>query len=313
MRVLVTGGAGFIGSHLCRHLQECGHTVVALDDLSMGTRERIPPGVTLVEADVADVGTVTAALRRHRCDAVCHLAARVSVRASTTAFVADAQTNVMGTLGVLEAVLATDVRRVVLASSMAVYADSPQRRPVTEAHPTAPLSPYGIGKLAAEQFTMNILGHAGREGVVLRLFNTYGPGQTFTPYVGVITIFARRLMHGEVPVIFGDGEQVRDFVFVGDVASAFAAAVERRSASGIYNIGSALGRSVNEIAALLQRHIAPALAASRAPQDPSELRYSVADISRATTELGYKPAGSLEQAMDSIIASVTRDVQAARR
>ncbi|MBA3534576.1 MAG: SDR family NAD(P)-dependent oxidoreductase, partial [Ardenticatenales bacterium] len=219
---LVTGGAGFIGSRVARRLLEAGWRVTVLDNLSMGTRETLPDGVNFVEGDVRDTDLVREVTRG--VEAIFHLAAIVSIRASVDNFYQDAQVNLMGTLNLLEAAVRNGVPRFIYASSMAVYADAPTPTPISESHPTQPVSPYGIAKLAGEQYVLNLAQQFGFEGVVLRYFNTFGPGQSFTPYVGVTTIFIRRLLQGESLTIFGDGEQRRDFVHVVDVAAATVAA-----------------------------------------------------------------------------------------
>lgn len=303
-RILVTGGAGFIGSHLVRELLGRGHDVTIVDNLSMGLRSNVPPDARFVEADIEDEERMLELMRSHRIDRVCHLAARVSIRASTTGFCEDARTNIMGSLSLLRAVTQTDVAKVVFASSMAVYADSPSPKPIAESYSTEPVSPYGISKLAGEKFVSNILDIAGRKYSVLRLFNTYGSGQTYTPYVGVITIFATKLLKGETPQIFGDGNQVRDFVYVGDVAQAFRRAVEFDGASGIYNVGSGRPRTVNEVARLLQARIDPNVPLAWAPAAAGEIRNSIADISQARSSLGYSPLGDLEAKIDEVVDAV---------
>ncbi|MBW2465367.1 MAG: NAD-dependent epimerase/dehydratase family protein, partial [Deltaproteobacteria bacterium] len=184
-RVLVTGGAGFIGSRLAAQLRDRGDEVVVLDDLSMGTRERVPEGVRLEVGDVRDAGAVAGALRGVH--VVFHLAARVSIRKSVENFRDDHDVNLGGTLTLLEALEGTSVSRLVYASSMAVYADGAPGARLTEEHPTMPLGPYGVSKLAAEHYCRVVTQGLGVEQVSLRYFNTWGPGQTLTPYVGVAT------------------------------------------------------------------------------------------------------------------------------
>jgi UDP-glucose 4-epimerase len=300
-RALVTGGAGFIGSHLVEQLLEQGLSVTVLDDLSVGRREHVPAGARLVVGDVTDPEAVRQAVGET--DVVFHLAAHVSIRASTAGFMHDAKVNVMGTVTVLDAcVRAGTVRKLICASSMGVYADAPLHGPIAESHPTLPMSPYGVGKLASERYVQLVSRHAGFESVCLRFFNTYGPRQSYTPYVGVATIFVRRLLAGQRPVIFGDGEQCRDFVSVDDIARANVLAMQRGGIDGqVFNVGSGRGTTVNHLAALLCARIAPGLAAEYAPEHAGELRYSVADITKARTLLGYEPRGDLERDLDAVI------------
>jgi len=300
-RILVTGGAGFIGSHLVETLRLDGCEAVVLDDLSMGKRENVPSSATFIEGDVRDTEMVCRALEG--VDAVVHLAARVSVRASTTNFVEDASVNVTGTLSVLKACADSDVKKFVYASSMAVYDDSPEPTPVSETYRCMPASPYGVGKLAGEHYTLTICRLLGIEPVVLRLFNTYGTGQTYTPYVGVITIFVKRLLNGEPPIIFGSGEQCRDYVSVDEVVTACGLALESDCAGQVINIGSGRARSVNELASTLCEMIAPEIKPVHEEAHPGELQNCVADVSKARRVLGYAPLGAVEDMLEEIIAS----------
>lgn len=299
-KVLVSGGAGFIGSRLVRALLQQGLDVVVLDDLSMGRRENTPPEAHFVEGDVRDSELVRRSLQG--VDAIFHLAARVTIRGSMDRFVEDADTNVMGTLSLLRACQGSDVRTFVLASSMAVYADAPSPAPLPETYVTEPISPYGIGKLASEKYVALVCRSLDIRSVTLRFFNTYGPGQSLTPYVGVMTLFINRLLAGEPPLIFGDGEQRRDFVYVGDVVAACLLALRGSAGADVFNVGSGHGTSVNELAQLLCRRINPRLTPQRQPAHPGEVRNSVADINKARSRLGYAPQGSLEKHVDDIIA-----------
>jgi UDP-glucose 4-epimerase len=225
---LVTGGAGFIGSHLARTLVGQGRAVTVLDNLSVGRREAVPDQARFVHGDIRDQHAVSNAL--DGVDCVFHLAAQVTIRGSFSRFYEDLDTNVMGTARLLAAVDPSIVKWFVLASSMAVYADAEAPRPVPESHPTEPLSPYGWGKLASEGVARQVLAGRAIPLTICRFFNTFGPGQAYTPYVGVITIFVTRLLRGEPAMIFGDGEQQRDFVHVEDiVAGALAAPGRARS------------------------------------------------------------------------------------
>jgi UDP-glucose 4-epimerase len=297
---LVTGGAGFIGHHLVQALLQQNVRVVVLDDLSMGRRENVPPDARLVEGDVRDTSLVERLLPG--VDAVFHLAGRVTIRDSVTHFVEDAQTNVMGTLAVLQACAKRQVGQLIFASSMAVYGDSPAPVPLAETYMTEPISPYGASKLAAESYARLVCANAGIRQTTLRFFNTYGPGQGLTPYVGVMTIFINALLGGQRPVIFGDGEQCRDFVYVGDIVQGCLLAMEHGGLGDVYNIGSGRGTTVNALAGLLCQRINPRLDPAHQPAHPGELRNSIADISRARATLHYAPLGRLETQLDDIIA-----------
>lgn len=297
---LVTGGAGFIGSHLARALLAQGRKVTILDNLSVGRREAAPKAARFVHGDVRDAAAVREALTGVDC--VFHLAAQVTIRGSFERFYEDLDTNVMGTACLLRALEPTVIKWFVLASSMAVYADSESPTPIDESHPTAPLSPYGIGKLAAEGIAKQILAVRGIPFSAMRYFNTFGPGQTYTPYVGVITIFVNRLLGGDAPVIFGDGEQQRDFVHVEDIVAGTLAAPERRP--GIYNLGTGRGTSLNALASMLTKRLAPNLTPVHAAAQAGELRYSVADIVAASRALGYTPTRTLESDLEAVIEDV---------
>ena len=297
---LVTGGAGFIGSHLTRTLLDAGRKVTVLDNLSVGRRQAVPDGVRFIHGDIRDERTVTEALADVDC--VFHLAAQVTIRGSFDRFYEDLDTNIMGTARLLRAVDPATVKWFTLASSMAVYADAPSPAPIRESHPTIPISPYGIGKLAAEGVARQILEARGVPFSAVRYFNTFGPGQTYTPYVGVITIFVTRLVGGQAITVFGDGEQQRDFVHVDDIAAGTMATVGR--APGTYNLGTGRGTSLNQLADLLIRRLAPGQHPGHAPAQAGELRFSVADISAARTALGYQPTRSLEADLDEVVADI---------
>ncbi len=299
-RALVTGGAGFIGSHLVERLLHEGLQVVVLDDLSLGKHEYVPKDADFVRGDVRDPAVVSAAIAG--ADVVCHLAARVSIRASVSGFYEDAETNLMGTLNVLRACASHHVKKLIYASSMAVYADATEPVPLREDYETAPISPYGVAKLASERYAMLVAGGSGFDAVALRYFNTYGPRQTFTPYVGVITIFIQRLLRGEAPLIFGDGEQCRDFVYVGDVVDATLRAMTHDVCGTVFNVGSGRGTTVNQIASMLCARLRPEVAPEHVVAHPGELRNSVADIGKARQFLGYEPQASLEDRIDQVIA-----------
>lgn len=309
-RVCVTGGAGFIGVRLVGELLARGREVVVLDDLSVGRRERVPGGARLVVGDIRDADAVREALEG--CDAVAHLAARVAIRSSFEFAVDDASINLVGTASVLRgAIAAGTVRRFLLASSMAVYADSAAPRPLDESHPTMPASPYGVSKLAAERLVGLMCAHSGLSGAVLRLFNTYGPGQAFSPYVGVVTIFVHDLLAARSTTIFGDGEQCRDFVHVDDVAGAFALALESVEAQGTYNIGTGRATSVNTIYAQVRSAMGVAGKVSRVAPAAGELRYSIADIGAAQRALGYQPQHRIDTGMADIVAEIAAHAAAA--
>lgn len=286
-RVLVTGGAGFIGHHLVAALLARGHEVTVLDDLSMGRADWLAPEVRLRVGDVRDPEALARSLDgvRH----VFHLASVVSVRASVDGFVRDAEVNLLGTLRLLESMRGRGIDRAVLASSMAVYADGGGRL-LREDHPLTPASPYGVAKLAAERYWQLLGPEMGVSPTVLRYFNTYGPGQTPTPYVGVITHFIDRILGGQPPRIYGDGEQRRDFVHVDDIVAASTAVLDHDVGGDTLNVGTGMGTTVNEVAALLLRTLGSDLTPEHTAPAVGELRDAVADIGAAHARLGYRPS-----------------------
>lgn len=307
-RACVSGGAGFIGSHLARALLARGLEVVVLDDLSVGRAENVPAGARLVRGDVLDAEAARDAASG--CDVVFHLAARVAIRSSFEFAVEDARINFVGTVSMLRAAHAAGgVRRFVGTSSMAVYADAPSPDPIPETHPTAPISPYGISKLGAEQLVHTLGGQAGFSTAVLRLFNTYGPGQALSPYVGVVTIFANALLRGEAPSIFGDGEQRRDFVHVDDVVRAFVGALDAPVSGETFNVGTGVATSVNEVFAAVRAALGSTIEARSAPAVTGEVRYSIADIGKARRLLGYRPANRFADSIGAVVAEIRAATQ----
>lgn len=298
-RIVVTGGAGFIGSHLTEALLGRGCHVVVYDNLSVGRRENVPADADFVQGDVRDARAMVEVLSGAA--AVFHLAARVSVRDSLRSFAEDADVNLLGTLRVIEACRQARPRALIMASSMAVYADSPGPSPVSEHYATEPISPYGLAKLAAERYCLLLCPSLGVRPVALRFFNTYGTRQSDTPYVGVISIFVRRLLGGGRPTIFGTGRQCRDFVHVSDIVRACILALETPGAVGAINVGTSRATSINDLAAMLCARIAPGVPPEYAPAQPGELANCIADIARAHQVLGYRPLVRMEDRIDEVI------------
>jgi UDP-glucose 4-epimerase len=298
--VLVTGGAGFIGSHLCEGLLQNGYRVRVIDDLSVGKLSNVAADCEFIRASVLDFDPVQEAARGVQ--TVFHEAARVTIRGSIENFYADAETNLMGTLRLLKAAAEGGARRFIYASSMAIYADSSEPVPISETYTTNPASPYGIAKLAAERYVMMMAPLLGLEPVILRYFNTFGTRQTFTPYVGVITIFVTRLLNRQDLTIFGDGLQVRDFVHVSDIVQANLLAMKTPAATGhIFNVGSGRGTPVLDLADLLKAQLYPGAKIEFEPARAEELRNSVADVSLAQKILGYAPQTNLEKQLPEVI------------
>lgn len=291
--MLVTGGAGFIGSHIVDALLGRGHKVTVLDDLSSGSKENIKahlanPDFRFILGDVCDERQVREALSS--VEAVIHEAAIVSVPFSIRNPEGTYRVNLGGTMNLLRASSEHRVRRFLLASSCAVYGEQ-KKLPIAEDAPPRPLSPYASSKLAAEERCREFFEREGLETVCLRYFNVYGPRQTFGEYAGVMMKFIERLRADQPPIIYGDGEQTRDFIHVQDVVEATLLALERDSAAGeVINIGTGRGVSINELCDIFLKtagktHIKPLHEAQRA----GEIRHSQADIEKAKRLLGFRP------------------------
>jgi UDP-glucose 4-epimerase len=289
---LVTGGAGFIGSHLVEALVERGHTVRVLDNFSTGDAanlESVRERVRVFDGDITDLTTVRAAVQG--VEVVFHQAALASVPRSVADPMATHQACVNGTLHVLLAAREAGVRRVVYAASSSAYGNS-VRLPKCESDPTLPLSPYAVAKLAGEQYCAAFSEVYGLETVRLRYFNVFGPRQTpDSPYAAVIPKFMQAMTSGRSPVLHGDGEQSRDFTFVADVVRANLLAAEAPGISGkVYNIACGRRTSLLELVAHLNTLLGYAIKPTHAPARPGDVRHSQASISRAREDLGYEPA-----------------------
>jgi UDP-glucose 4-epimerase len=296
MRVLVTGGVGFIGSHVVDRLLAEGHAVAIVDNLSTGRRELLNPAATLHVCDIrsARLGAVVDA---EGPEAVVHVAAQAAVPRSVADPLFDASVNVLGTIALLEAARRAGVRRVIYTSTGgAGYGDTPVL-PTPEDHPSRPTSPYGVSKTGAERYLECWAGLTGTPALTLRLANIYGPRQDPQGEAGVVAIFSHRLVHGESCIVNGDGEQTRDYVYVDDVADAVARAVATPEATGAVNIATGRGTSVNELYRRLAASAGVSLPARHGPAKPGEQRHSVLDPSRAKQLLGWSPATTLDEGL----------------
>jgi UDP-glucose 4-epimerase len=291
MHVLVTGGAGFIGAHSCRVLLEAGHRATALDDLSHGKREAVPAGADLVVLDVRSP-QLAEEVQRLRPDAVLHLAAQMDVRRSVAEPMLDASINVLGTVNMLAAARRAGAKRFVFASSGGAVYGEQQIFPAREDHPRHPASPYGVSKLCGEEY-VELAGREGLSTISLRYANVYGPGQDPMGEAGVVAIFLHKMLRGDAPVINGDGEQTRDFVYVEDVARANLLALESRQ-TGALNVGTGQETSVNELARILAAAAGYAPPVAHGAAAPGEQRRSVVDPRAARNQLGWSPGVGLQ-------------------
>ncbi|RME52073.1 MAG: NAD-dependent epimerase/dehydratase family protein [Caldilineae bacterium] len=296
MRVLITGGAGFIGSHLANHLHALGHYVRVLDDMSSGVPERLHPDVYVKRGDVRDVPTLWSML--HGVDVVFHLAALVSVPASVFYPRDYNDVNVGGTVALLEACRDVGVGRVVLASSATVYGEQ-RRQPVREDMPCDPRVPYAVTKVAAEYYLFNMGDLVGFETVSLRIFNAYGPGQSLPPnHAPVIPYIMRQVQNNGSVIIFGDGEQTRDFVYVEDVVRALTAAATANGVNRqIINVGSGQETSINELAEHIGRVVGKSPRILHNRDASGGVVRLVADITKAESLLDYRPRVALQEGL----------------
>jgi UDP-glucose 4-epimerase len=301
VRTIVTGGAGFIGSHLVDALVARGDDVLVLDNFATGRRERLNDGARLAEVDIREGEAVRAAFEAHRPEVVFHLAAQADVRVSVEDPGFDASVNVIGTIEILEAARAADARVVFSSTGGAIYGECEE--PATEDAALEPLSPYGTSKLAAEEYLWMYARLHGTRHVALRFGNVYGPRQDPHGEAGVVAIFFGRLAEGDPPRIFGDGRQTRDYVYVGDVVDATLAAAGTEG-GGVFNVGTGQETSVLELAEACMRVSGIELEPVFEPPRLGELQRSVLDTRRTADVLGTRAATSLDEGLTATWRSV---------
>jgi UDP-glucose 4-epimerase len=295
VRVVVTGGAGFVGSHVVDAFLARGDEVVAVDDLSTGSRQHLPGAASLVELDVADGDALHAVVAEAAPDVICHLAAQASVTVSVSNPDLDFASNVRGTFNVCRSAAAVGAQVVFASTGGAIYGNGAPL-PTPETHVPEPLAPYGASKLAGEAFVGTQARYNGLPNAILRLGNVYGPRQNPHGEAGVVAIFSDRLLRGEQPVVYGHGKPTRDYVHVADVTRAFAAAADA-GRPGTFNIGWGSETSVLELLHLLQRAAGMNTEPTLEPLRPGELRRSALDSTSAAETLGWRPQIALEQGL----------------
>ncbi len=302
MRVFASGGGGFIGSHAVEKLLEGGATVTVYDNFSSGKRVNLPlhPALRVVEGDVGDLDSVRRAMAG--ADAVLHLAAQVSVRASLDNPAFSCRANILGFVNILQSAVECGVKRLVYASSAAVYG-VPASLPLDEASAPSPLSPYGLEKLVNDQYAALFASLHGLSSLGLRYFNVYGPRQDpASPYAGVISRFAGRYRAGEPLHVFGDGGQTRDFIYVGDVARITAAALSH-DATGVCNVGSGHAVSLLALIAALEQIGGQAAAVVHDAPQAGDIRHSATSISRQRALFGETAFTPLSEGLKSLLES----------
>lgn len=311
-RVLVTGGAGFIGSHVAETYLAAGDEVTVLDDLSSGRRESVPTGARFVQADVRSP-EARQLVARGGFAVLNHHAAQIDVRRSVADPVFDAQVNVIGLLNLLEGARAGGVRRVVLASSGGTVYGESVSLPISETASKLPASPYGTAKLASEYYLATFALVYGMETVALRYSNVYGPRQDSHGEAGVVAIFTGRVLEGKPLTVYGDGEQTRDMVYVNDVAEANLVASERPLPPLVdldaraFNIATGTETSVNQLAGALAAAAGRAPQIRYAPERPGELRRNALAVDKAARSLGWRPRTTLADGLQLTLRAFAED------
>lgn len=300
MRVLITGGAGFVGSHIADACLDRGYDTYVLDNLSTGRKRNLSPKAELIQADIATADLETI-LSKIKPEIIFHQAAQVSVPLSIKQPLQDQQVNIQGTIKLLEAARMANVRKVIYASSAAVYGN-PVYLPVDEKHPIQPISFYGISKYVPELYLKTYMDLYQLPFTALRYANIYGPRQVAHGEGGVVAIFTDRILRGEAITIQGDGEQTRDFIYISDIVDANLAAIERGD-GGIYNIGTGVQTSINQLAQALETAVGHPIEKKNAAPREGDIRDSYFNPDLAMRELNWLPKVSLVEGLQKTIAS----------
>lgn len=299
MKVLVTGGAGFIGSHLVDRLVQEGHEVIIVDNLVTGKRRNINRAARFYKLDIQS-WRLERVFRNERPNVVMHLAAQMDVRKSVEDPMFDAQVNILGTLNVLQQAVKHGVRKVVFSSSGGAIYGEQEIYPAPESHVTRPLSPYGLSKLCGEQYLSYYQRSSGLQVVSLRYANVYGPRQDPEGEAGVVAIFIQKMLNNEQAVINGNGRQTRDFVFVEDVVEANLAVMGQET-HGTYNVGTGVETSVNDLFRILIQHTGSTCKEVHGPAKKGEQARSVIDNTRMRHELSWEPKADLSEGLKKTV------------
>ena len=301
MKIAVTGGAGFIASHIADAYLSLGHDVVIIDNLSTGKRENIPANARFIEMDVNDPG-IPALFMEEKFDIVNHHAAQMDVRVSVQDPTYDARINILGGINIYESALRSSVKKIIFASSGGTVYGEQEYFPADERHPTKPISPYGIAKLSNEQYLYYYAHVHGLPSVAFRYANIYGPRQNPHGEAGVIAIFAQKLLKGEQPVINGDGLQTRDYVYVGDVVAANILALQPQMI-GAYNIGTGIETDVNTLFGHLRDLTQSTCEEQHAPAKQGEQMRSVLSHERIFASFGWTPKMDIVEGLSKTVDS----------
>ena len=296
MRIILTGGAGFIGSWVCEAYISEGHEVLVIDNLSTGSEDNIPPEAEFIECDVRDCTGLEKAFRQFRPEVVNHHAAQINVRDSVEDPSLDAEINISGSLNVLSLCVEHKTEKFIFSSTGGALYGEPEKLPADESTPALPLSPYGISKLATENYVRYHSKNHGFGHVILRYANVYGERQNPEGEAGVIGIFCENILSGKLCLIFGDGEQTRDYVHVSDVSRANLLAANLKE-EGTFNIGTSVESSVNDIAQILGEITKTGFKTTHEKQRPGEVRRISLDCSLAAEKLGWSAQVALREGL----------------
>jgi UDP-glucose 4-epimerase len=304
-KILVTGGAGFIGSHLVDALIERGHRVVVIDNLSTGKKENINKRAKFYKIDIYSpkIGEI---FKKEKPEIIFHLAAQINVRRSIENPLKDAKINILGSLNILENCKKFKTQKIIFASSAGVYGEA-RTLPTPEDYLVNPDSPYRIAKRTIENYLKFYKENFGLKFISLRFSNVYGPRQDPKGEAGAVAIFINKLLKGERPTIFGDGKQTRDFIFVEDVVSACLKAIEYKGEKEIFNIGTGIETSINELYKIISKLLRTKIKPKYDPEKPGDLKRSCLEISLAKRELKWKPKYNLEKGLEKTMKFLKLD------
>lgn len=295
MKIIITGGAGFIGSHIGDLLIKKGHDIVVLDNFSSGKKVNINPKAKIIETDINDFEGIRKIFEEEKPEVVYHLAAQIDVRKSVEDPVYDAKTNILSSINLINLSLKNQIKKFIFSSTGgAIYGDT-EERPTVEIHPEWPLSPYGIAKLTVDKF-LNYSNHVhGLKYISLRYGNVYGPRQNPHGEAGVVAIFLNKMLKGEQPIINGDGEQTRDYVFVGDVAYANLLALENFDKCGVFNVGTGIETSVNQLFREINKHFLNKFKEIHGEGKKGEQKNSCLSFKKINKNFGWKPKFDIKE------------------
>jgi UDP-glucose 4-epimerase len=306
-KIVVTGGAGFIGSHICDELVAQGHQVWAADNLSTGNKKNLSSKINLAKVDLKDSKQIQQFIEEIKPEAIFHLAAQVNVRTSLESPLKDAKNNILGSINLFKAAGKEGAKKIVYSSTGgAVYGD-PEKNPCQETDRIAPLCPYGVSKYSVEKYLEMYAKLFNFNWIVLRYANVYGPRQDPKGEAGVVSIFTEQLLNNKQPYINGDGEQTRDFVYVKDVARANLKALESNNSNEVFNIGTGQPTSINKLYTQIKEAIGSEIDPKHHPAIAGEVKDTYLDISKAKDQLYWKPRYSLDRGIKETVAWMKAD------